>query len=40
VLRKPPLPEIEETGKDENETKEGTHDFFFLHSLNQIILII
>ena len=38
VLQKPPLPEIEGTGKDENETKEGTHDFFPLHSLNQINL--
>jgi hypothetical protein len=28
VLIKPPLPEIEGTGKDENETKKGTHDFF------------
>jgi hypothetical protein len=37
-LQKPPLPEIEGTGKDENETKEGTHDFFSLHSLNQINL--
>jgi hypothetical protein len=36
VLNKPPLPEIEGTGKDENETKKGTHDF--LHSLNQINL--
>lgn len=38
VLKKPPLPEIEGTGKDENETKKGTHDFVFLHSLNQINL--
>jgi hypothetical protein len=38
VLKKPPLPEIEGTGNDENETKEGTHDFVFLHSLNQINL--
>jgi hypothetical protein len=36
VLNKPPLPEIEGTGKDENETKKETHDF--LHSLNQINL--
>jgi hypothetical protein len=28
VLKKPPLLEIEGTGKDENETKEGTHDLF------------
>jgi hypothetical protein len=28
VLKKQPLPEIEATGKDKNETKKGTFDFF------------
>jgi hypothetical protein len=38
VFKKQPLPKIEGTGKDKNETKKGTHDFFSLRSLNQINL--